>query len=395
MEYASLSEIKRGPVEAVLGNLKSEYPAESINAGLKLTAQAKKFGLSMRDYLTLAINTRDGEHAGKFAQLDGYEAALAFLNLPIKQDLKHGILLEAASDTFQTYPGTRAMFPEVIDDMLRWADREGSFSLENTGDVVAASRTTTQTEVLWTIVDDDSEERTTHTIAELARIPVRSLKSSQKTVEFHKHGSGYRTSYEFSRRARLDLLTPFANRVNRELQKSKMAVATYMLINGDGNSPAADVVDSKDFATTVAGKLNYEALMRWLADRARRGTPVDTVLGNYKAWIDWILLWTPTLNGNRSEAEALAAAGGPKLMTAMTVAPGVKFALSSTVPDDQLVGFTKGETLEELIEAGSVISESERAVQNQSITYVRTENTGYRIVFPDTREIMDYGTASS
>lgn len=395
MEYTPLSAIQRKPVEALLAGLKSDHAEDSAKAGLNLVRTAQRHGVNLRDYLALAIDTRAGESAGKFGDLGGYEAALVHLNLPIKQDLKHGILLEAASSTFQTYPGTRALFPEVIDDMIRWSDKAGSVEFENTADIVANSRTTTQVEVLWTIVEDSAEDRRTSTIAELARIPVREIRSGEKNVKFHKHGSGYRTSYEFSRRASLDLLTPFANRVNRELRKSKMATATYMLINGDGNYAAAPVVASKGFATTVAGKLNYESLMRWLAERARVGAPVDTVVGNFKAWVDWILIWTPTLNGSRSQAEALAVAGGPALQMAGAVAGTVKFVLSSTVPDNQLVGMTKGETLEELIEAGSVISESEQAVQNQAITYVRTENTGYRLVFSDTRQIFDYGTAGS
>lgn len=395
MDYHPLSAIKRQPVEAVLAGLKSTHRDDSVKAGLMLIEDARRYGLDMRDYLTLSIDTRAGENASRFSALTGYEAALAFLNLPIKQDLKQGVLLEAASDTFQTYPGTRAMFPEVVDDMLRWSDRQGGLSFEKTEDIVAVSRTTKQIEVLWTIVDDTEADRATNTIAELANIPVHTIRTSQKTVDFHKHGSGYRTSYEFSRRASLDLLTPFANRVQRQLQKSKMAAATSLLINGDGNYGAAPVKDSKDYATTVAGKLNYESLMRFLSERAKNGTPVDTMVGNYKAWIDWILMWTPTLNGNRSEAEALAAAGGPAIKAAATVAPACGFALSSTVSDDQLIGITKGETLEELVEAGSVISESEQAIKNQSITYVRTENTGYRLVFGDTRSIFDYSTASA
>jgi hypothetical protein len=59
------------------------------------------------------------------------------------------------------------------------------------------------------------------------------------------------------------------------------------------------------------------------------------------------------------------------------------------MPDNQIMGITKSETLEELIEAGSQISENERSITNQSLTYVRTENTGYKLIYGDTREIID------
>ena len=68
----------------------------------------------------------------------------------------------------------------------------------------------------------------------------------------------------------------------------------------------------------------------------------------------------------------------------------VNFAISSTAPENQIIGITKGETIEELIEAGSLISEAERAPLNQSITYLKTETSGYRLAYSDTRSIYNY-----
>ena len=71
--------------------------------------------------------------------------------------------------------------------------------------------------------------------------------------------------------------------------------------------------------------------------------------------------------------------------------PMPTFVLSSSAPANKLIGYTRGETLEELVEANSMIEESERAIQNQSITFVRTENTGYKLAFGDTRSIYNFG----
>jgi hypothetical protein len=62
------------------------------------------------------------------------------------------------------------------------------------------------------------------------------------------------------------------------------------------------------------------------------------------------------------------------------------------MPNQKLLGITRGETLEELVEAGSSISESERSILNQTMTFVNTENTGYKLAYGDTREIYDYGS---
>jgi hypothetical protein len=391
MEYRNLSEIKRRPVKEVLAGLQSKNPLESQAAGIALVREAQSFGIGLKDYLVLAIKADDGDYKG--ADMDGYEVALAELNLPIKNDFKNGIVLEAAANTFQTYTGVRALFPEVVDDMLKWANRQTNF--EQTAAIVANSRTIPGVEMISTIVDDDSAERKTYTVAELGRIPVRSIKLSQTQVNMGKHGSGYRTSYEFNRRARIDVLVPFANRVSRELEISKVAQATSILINGDGVNGAAVEVNQSSFTGKVVhenGRLEYERLMRWLVSRAQAGVPVDTVVGNFKAFVDWIMLFTPGLS-DVSLAEALAAKGGAQLKTAQI--PGllvpVSFALSSTIANDKLVGITKGECVEELIEAGSLISESEQSITNQSITYVKSEVTGYKLAFGDARQVYNYG----
>ena len=303
--------------------------------------------------------------------------------------------LDLASDTFQTFPGTRAVFPEVVDDILRWNYRQDQF--ETTAALVANSRTINGIELLSTIVDDDSGDyKVAGPVAELSRVKVKTIRTTQQSVTFFKHGWGIRTSYEFQRRARLDMLTPYANRVIRETETSKVGQATLTLINGDGAYPAAPVVTQSSFTggvigTSTNGTLSYKHVLAWLVARAKAGTPVDTVVGNWDAYIQWLMMFAiPNTANTRGDADNLAAAGfrigGVPLINGV-----VNFALSSTMTASQLLGMSKGDSLEELVEAGSTINESERAILNQSITYVKTLNAGYKLAFGDTRSIFNYG----
>lgn len=392
------TKIKKQAPEAVLSSLRQDSPGASREAGLKLIGQAREAGLSMRNYLTLAIDPKLSENKDRFHDgnrfLNGYEAALAYLELPVRDDLESGVLLQAASDTFQTFPGTRAMFPEVVDDMVRWKYRQDVF--ERVDPIVGNSRVITQPEMISTVVEDEKEDYEQETtIAELGRIPVHTIRTSQTSVGIWKHGMGYRTSYEFSRRASIDLLTPYAARANRELERSKVKTASLLLVNGDSVHGAAPVVAQSSFndktgQTATNGKINYLNLLAWLVQRANAGMPVDTVLGNWDAYLQWLMLFAVPRTGDRTDVEDLARAGfqlgGVPLLSGV-----VNFALSSAVPANQLVGYSRGDTLEELVEAGSLINESERAASNQSITYYRTENTGYRLVFGDTRSIYNFG----
>jgi len=387
----NLSKIERRPVEEVLGGLKADSTGQSKEAGLKLIERSKDAGLRLKDYLTLAIDTRQGENAEQYHELNGFEAALAHLNLPFKQDLENGVLLQAASDTFQTYPGTRAMFPEVIDEMLRWTNRQDQ--LERVDPLLAQTRTISGVEMISTVVNDDSDERDTFTVPEMSRIPVRSIRTTESSVKMYKHGSAYRTSYEFNRRASLDLLTPYANRIARELEISKVAAATDVLINGDGVHPAATVKGITTFGGS-AGTLDYKSLAKWIMESAKNGRPIDTIVGNYDMWVEMLMLFTPTLNSTQSLASAMPqVAGTPALNLDLPILnSSVRFVLSSGVPANQLIGYTNGETLEELREAGSEIAENERSVLNQTITYVRSEVSGFRLAYGDTREILNVAT---
>jgi hypothetical protein len=380
-----LSGIKKRSAGEVVSSLLNLSPGASTEAGLAMTADATKYGLNMKDYLTLSIKSE--------GDMNGFELALQALNLPVRNDFSQGVILQAASDTFQQFPGTRAMFPPVIDTLLQWAVRQDQY--EKTENIVGGSRTIAGTELISTVVSDDSAQRDTFTIPELANIPVRAIRTSENSVKMFKHGSGIRTSYEFQRRASLDIITPYAARIARQLEISKVREVTGIIVNGDGIHAAAPVVAQSSFnaqttVTATAGKISWPHLLAWLVARAQAMTPVDTIIGNWDSLFRWAMLWQiPTANASgTSDAvnlEKVAAAYG------LINIPLPKFAISSSAPANKLIGISRADTAEELVEAGSQIAESERAIRNQSIVYIKTETTGYRLVYGDSRSIYNYG----
>jgi hypothetical protein len=175
-----------------------------------------------------------------------------------------------------------------------------------------------------------------------------------------------------------------------------VAVATDMLVNGDTVQAAAPVVAQSGYNAIVGGTasvnnvISWPHLLRWLVDRAKAGVPVDTVVGNWDSAFRWAMLWQLPVNTfpGGSGVENLQRVSQ---QVANLQIPLPKFAVSSAAPANKLIGFTKSDTLEELVEAGSTISESERSIRTQSVMYVKTENTGYRLVYGDTRSIFNYG----
>lgn len=378
----------RKPVEEVVGGLLASSNHESAENGQKLVRMARDAGLSVRDYLTLAVDVRSGKHAeaNQAAGLNGYEAALSHLNLPFGNDFEQGVVLQAASDTFATYAGTRAMFPEVLDDMLKQLGRMDQ--IENTAALISQSRTINGVEMISTVMDDTAAEDGTFTIAEGGKIPVRAVRTSQNSVRMYKHGSGYEFTYEFNRRASLDIITPFAARVARRLEISKVAAATAVLIDGDGVNLGATPADLATYGADFLGgktlKDNYRALAKFIMAQWKAGYPIDTIACNFDLYVEMMFMFAQTNIGTASDIQNLAAAGAPSInLPVMNGA--INVVLSSTIPDGFFVAFVKSETLEELVEAGSIIAESERSITTQVVTYVRSENTGYKLSFPDTR----------
>ncbi|WP_454287253.1 hypothetical protein [Rhizobium arsenicireducens] len=390
----SLTKVQRRGVET-LAVLLSANPAESKAGASALIAEAKNFGLNLRDLLTLAIDVRSSANPERYMDaqgvLSGYEASLSFLNLPVRDDFAQGVVLDAASDTFQTYAGTRALFPEVIDDMVRFKYRQNQ--LESAAAMISQSRTIAGNEMISTVVDDKAEDyQTARAVAELGRIPVRTIKTSQTSVGIFKHGGGLRYSYEFGRRARLDLMTPYHVRMMRETELSKVAAATAILVNGDGVNAAAGVVTQASLdATATAGKIGRRALVKWLINRAKAGVPIDTVVGNWDAYVDWLDLFAaPTVAAGDKDADIVARQGF-QLGGIPLLQGTVNFVVSSAASATSLIGLSKGDTMEELVEAGSEIEESERSIENQSVTVVKTTNAGYKLNFGDTRSVFTYG----
>lgn len=386
----------RRPAEEVLAGLLSTNQAESLQAGLDMANHAQALGISARDYLQLAVDPTKGEFAN--SELDGYQTALMAANLPVRDDFAKGVVLQAAAETFQTFPGVRALFPPVMDDIVQWKYRQNH--LESVSGIVSQSRTIAGVELITTVINDNPEAyQQFGRIAERANIPVRTIQGTEHSVRFYKYGGAYELTYEFSRRASLDLLAPYAARMEREIEIGQLATATELLINGDPVHDPAPVTSGKTLATDVGvtwehGKINWEVFLKWLIQRAQAGTPVDSIVGNYDMHFEWLRMFAkPQLAVGAPQIEALRAAGVNLAEANPRFNFNVQFNVSSTAPATQLIGFSKADTVEELVESGSDIQESIKAIGNQTVKYVRTTNKGYRLIFGDTRSILDLSEA--
>ena len=402
MALRSKTEIKRVAPSVALAGLLSTDSRTSEDAGLSLCKDAASFGLNMRDYLRLSIDPRLETDAAVKAQfqtgngqfLNGYEATLAMSGLPVADDFDNGVSLQLAADSFASRKGLRGLMPEVVEDVMRWKHKQDPWA--NMDGMLANSRTIDGVEMITKVtMDDDSQTLGTFSVPEFGRLPTFTLSAGEHAVKFYKLGSAIKTSYEFERRITVDILTPYAARVERRKEIDKLRVATAVMINGDGVHNAAITEDLKAVkwgGTWDGGKTlkdNYKPLVKFLASRAYAGMPIGTIAGNINTYVELLFMFTPQALF-KSEAEHLQGHGFPSVGLTLPILNNVNFKLIPTMPDNKFLAFSQEDTLEELHEAGSKISESEKAIQTQTYYYTNTENMGYRLLFDDTRVLVSF-----
>lgn len=400
MGYQNLINIKKRSVNDLITPLLCAGQTDSGEAGMRLVREASSFGLTLPDFLKLAVDVKNDENAAKahLSGMNGYEIVKMALNLPTKNDFANQIMLAQSTEIFAQYPGARALFPHVIDDVLRWKGRIDNNM--NVADLCFNSRTIAGPEMTRIVIEENEKDSTsTFRVAEGANIPLRTVKTGENSVAMYKHGTGFSFTYEFANTVSLDLLTPFAARVERRLMLSKMQQATELMINGYSNAyagygPATTVKQVTLNAAKNDGNLDFETLLKHIINEAKRGVTVTSIAGNYDAYFQFAKMFSPDKAGF-NEPDALAAKGmAPAFTSGLKLFEGVKFVLDTFVPAGKLLCFNKNETLEELIQANGRIEEEESCIRNQTKMYVRTEIAGYSLVFGDTRSIYDYGSTS-
>jgi hypothetical protein len=110
-------------------------------------------------------------------------------------------------------------------------------------------------------------------------------------------------------------------------------------------------------------------------------------------YFQWLMMFSnPSIAPNTPQAQVLADAGVNIARANPRLNFSVNFVLASSAPAGQLLGYSRQDTLEQLIENASDIEETERYIENQKVKYFHTINKGFRIVFGDTREILDITT---
>lgn len=278
----------------------------------------------------------------------------------------------AGSDTvekfFQT-SSSAALFPEYISRAVR----QGMEQADVLKDIVA---TTTHIEgmdyrsIASVPSEDDKELKI---VAEGAAIPETEVKTQENLVKLKKRGRMLVSSYEALRFQRLDLFTVTLRQIGAYIARTQMKDAINVLINGDGNSNAADVIASSGSSLTYSDLVNlWASLNPYQLNTIIAPTDLVTAMLNMPQMQD-------------------SSAGSTFHSTGKMITPlGANLIHAPNVDSGKLIGLDRGCALEMVI-AGDVTTEYDKLIDRQLERAAITCIAGFTKIFKDSAKVLTVG----
>ncbi|KAB2328937.1 hypothetical protein F7731_23580 [Cytobacillus depressus] len=123
--------------------------------------------------------------------------------------------------------GTKPLFNTIVEDGLRMGFDRGS----NWQRLIARSIPSDQFTQQWYYLDEESVDADLLDVGQAAPIPTGTLKLGDQSIKMHKRGRGIEWTDE-SKRANIDLVALFLQRMGRALGRQYENVAVNRLLNG-------------------------------------------------------------------------------------------------------------------------------------------------------------------
>lgn len=225
-------------------------------------------------------------------------------------------------------------------------------------------------------------------VGEGADIPKTRIETRDQAVYLHKYGRAVEITYEAIRRQPIDRVALLIARIAIQADVDKLATAIDTLVNGDGNSNAATVINLTTLdPLTTAGNMTLAA---WIAYIQAFPNPyaLTTILGQAAATTALMVLNVGTANTMLAQIRSQLGIGGLRPINP-ELSGDIAVGTTLDAPASKLVGFDRRFALEQLVEANADISETMRWILNQTETLTITETVGFDVMDPTATKIAN------
>ena len=254
------------------------------------------------------------------------------------------------------------LFPEYIARAVRQGMEEN--------DILPAITATT------TVIDSmdyrsiysetDDESTGMKAVAEGAEIPATQVKTKDHLINLTKRGRMLVASYEAVRFQKLDLFSVMLRQIGSYIQKMQLADAVDVLVNGDGNNNAAQVLEvGTSPISGSAGTLGYDQMVEFWGQFDPY--TLNGFLCNSQMMTK--MLKVPEL---QNPLTGLNFQGTGKLSTPL----GAQLHRTGCVEDGMIIGIDSRYALE-LVRAGDVLVEYDKLIDRQLERAAITSISGF------------------
>ncbi len=294
--------------------------------------------------------------------LDAFSRQLKRFDIKVK-----GKGSDCVEKFFQT-SNSAALFPEYVSRAVR----QGMERVNILPNLVAS---TTEIEGLdyRSIVSAPSEDdKTLKVVNEGAVIPQTVVKTRENLVKLHKRGRMLVASYEALRFQRLDLFTVTLNQIGAYIARAQLKDAIDVLLNGDGNSNAAEIVTAE-----TSGDVSYNDILKLWSSLSPY--ELNTILAPTTEMLKILSL------SQMQDAEAgLDFQGTGKMITPL----GASLLHVPEMTEGKIIGLDKNCALE-MVQAGGVITDYDKLIDRQLERAAITCTAGFSKIFSEASKTLE------
>lgn len=387
-----------------LKNLKIYEKAEDVPLSLDLYKQAADLGMTFWQFLEVINPSKPGE------SLTAFDRQLRASGILTKSQPEKGLYSSPGEYFFQSdRPGSAILFPVLLQKTALWAKLNRVTDINS---LIATTRTIAGTSAYQSLFIDDAEISGTGAMAhgrrfrvdQRGQFPRVKIGWSEKTNAVTKHGVQLDWTYEFVRRASIELMQTVVTRIMLQDQKELVNDAIQLAINGDGGPNGAAVVKTFVSSATAsptatqiklnttskaAGAIPYEGYLKFIGQMQPYSPNV--ICGNLSTLVKLITMERPNLDPlaiitRLQESKTQGNVGGID----SNIFPNVRYVLVDNMADSFILAMDTAFAMERVIELGSDIQEVEKVIKNQIESMVISIADNVSKIFPDAIQCLDF-----
>ena len=387
----------------------AEIPMGTKEQGLDHYKKACDLGMTLWQYFEIIQPSKPGE------TLTAFERQLQLSGIITKSDPSRGLFASTGEYFFQSdRPGSAILFPVLLQKTALWAKMN---LIADINKLVATTRTISGSTAYQALYIDDSsiinQGADAHgrrfRVDQRGQFPTVKIGWSETANAVTKHGVKLDWTYEFVRRASIELMTTVVARIMMQDQQELFNEGVSLAINGDGTpaNPAAVVkkfrvsgisgpndIFIENASGLTAGSINYEGYLKFIG--GFRPYNINILVGNVNTLTKLILMAKPNIDPLAIITTLLEPHTQGGLTTDSTFGqlfPNITFYPSTSIADNVIVGFDTQFAMERVIELGSDIQEVERVISNQTEAMVISIADGMSKIFPSAIQVLDFSNA--